>query len=163
LPEDVRQNVINLFQDRLSDGLDLLLQTKQAHWNVKGTEFIALHKLFDRIHKELREQVDTIAERIVQLGGVAHGTSKVISKNSSLPEYPLTIFDWQDHVEFLSNSMGTYCSLIRKGIEQVSDWNDPVSEDILIQTSRSLDKNLWFVESHLFHKKSGESEMKEVA
>ena len=163
LPEDVRQNIIHLFQELLSDGIDLMLQTKQAHWNVKGSQFIAVHKLFDRIHKEVKEGVDNVAERIVQLGGVAQGTCQVISKNTTLPEYPLNIFDWQEHAEFLSDSIAAFCSLTRKGIDQVSDWNDPVSEDILIKISRDLEKDLWFVESHLFQDKADDSDIQEVA
>jgi starvation-inducible DNA-binding protein len=78
--------VIELLNARLADCKDLQTQTKQAHWNVKGPNFIGLHELFDKINEEVDEYVDEIAERAVQLGGVAEGTARVVAKRSTLPD-----------------------------------------------------------------------------
>src|SRR5215510_9486845 len=88
LAEATRAKVIELLNARLADSIDLQTQTKQAHWNVKGPHFIALHELFDKINEEVEDYVDVIAERIVQLGGVAEGTARMAAKRSSLAEYP---------------------------------------------------------------------------
>lgn len=48
--------------------MDLETQAKQAHWNVKGLNFVALHKLFAEINEDVEEYVDRTAERVVQLG-----------------------------------------------------------------------------------------------
>ena len=93
LPESARIKVIELLNARLADCKDLQTQTKQAHWNVKGPNFIGLHELFDKINEAVDEYVDEIAERAVQLGGVAEGTARVVAKRSTLPEYPLNIAD----------------------------------------------------------------------
>src|SRR5436305_736048 len=87
LPEGTRRQVIELLNARLADAIDLQTQTKQAHWNLKGPSFIALHKLFDEINEDVEDYVDLIAERAVQLGGVAEGTARTIAKRSSLAEY----------------------------------------------------------------------------
>ena len=71
LPEAARVKAVDLLNARLADCIDLQTQTKQAHWNVKGQHFIALHELFDKINEEVEDYVDDIAERAVQLGGVA--------------------------------------------------------------------------------------------
>src|SRR5207247_8327188 len=91
LPENVRSQVSDLLNNRLAEAIDLQTQVKQAHWNVKGPQFIALHKLFDEINDAVVEYVDLLAERVVQLGGTAEGTARVVAERSELPEYPLTI------------------------------------------------------------------------
>src|SRR5262249_14337477 len=70
LSEAIRIKAIELLNARLADCIDLQTQTKQAHWNVKGPHFIALHELFDKINEEVEDYVDEIAERAMQLGGV---------------------------------------------------------------------------------------------
>jgi starvation-inducible DNA-binding protein len=73
LSEKTRRNVIVILNERLSDAIDLQSQVKQAHWNVKGPHFIALHELFDKISDAMLEQIDEIAERITSLGGTPKG------------------------------------------------------------------------------------------
>src|SRR5438132_12146012 len=103
LPETTRRPMIDLCNARLADAIDLQTQTKQAHWNVKGPNFIALHELFDKINEEVEDYVDDIAERAVQLGGVAEGTARMVAKRSSLREYPANAVDGHSHVEALSS------------------------------------------------------------
>src|SRR6266576_5097778 len=97
LPEPIRRKSIDLLNQHLADVLDLGLQTKQAHWNVKGPHFIGLHELFDKVAEELEEFTDNLAERAVELGGVAQGTVQVVSKRSKLAAYPLNLMSGQDH------------------------------------------------------------------
>src|SRR5579863_2180939 len=91
IPEKVRTEVVEILNSRLADSVDLMHQAKQAHWNVKGPAFIALHKLFDEIVDAAQEYMDLLAERVVQLGGAAEGTVRVASLRSSLKEYPPNI------------------------------------------------------------------------
>src|ERR1700716_832063 len=101
LPENVRSQVSDLLNNLLADAIDLQTQSKQAHWNVKGPQFIALHKLFDEINEDVEEYVDLLAERVVQLGGVAEGTARTLAERTTIPEYPLNIAGGQDHVDAL--------------------------------------------------------------
>ena len=146
--EKVRVQMETILQDRLADSIDLQTQAKQAHWNVKGPGFIALHELFDKIAEESEEYPDLIAERIVQFGGVAEGTIQVVVNRSNLPAYPLVLTTGHEHVEALSHALAVYGELIRIAIKQASELDDPATADIFTQISRSVDKNLWFIEAH---------------
>src|ERR1700689_2913668 len=86
-----RTKLIHLLSMRLCDAIDLQTMCKQAHWNVKGENFIGLHELFDKINEEVEDYVDDIAERAVQLGGIVEATSRVVARHTTLPEYPVTV------------------------------------------------------------------------
>ena len=148
LPGDVRARAVELLNNRLADCVDLQSQCKQAHWNVKGPQFIGLHKLFDDVYEETGEYVDLIAERVVQLGGIAEGTVRVASQRSSLTEYPLVLSSGEDHVNALSDVLAQFSGKAREAIEELDELEDPDSADILTEVSRGVDKWLWFVEAH---------------
>ncbi len=148
LPETARVKVIELLNARLADCTDLQTQTKQAHWNVKGPNFIALHELFDKINEDVEDYVDDLAERVVQLGGVAEGTARMVAKRSALAEYPAAV-DGRSHVEALSSALATFGKAARKGIGQADELGDLDTADLFTEISRGIDKWLWFVEAHL--------------
>lgn len=149
IPLVKRDKIASILNRILSDAIDLGLQTKQAHWNVKGDNFIALHELFDQVYTEVAAAVDMIAERIVQLGGTAEGTVRVIAKQSRLKEYPLAIADSGKHVEALSSAIAAFNAPARKAIDDTGALGDAITADMLTGIVRGLDKQLWFVESHL--------------
>src|SRR5262245_48240032 len=148
LSEKIRVQVSGILQERLSDALDLVTHAKQAHWNVKGPAFIALHELFDKVYEHAGEYADLLAERIVQFGGIAEGTVRATAKRSELPEYPLNISSGHEHVEALSRSLAYFGSVVRQGIDRSDELGDKDTADIFTEISRSVDKDLWFVEAH---------------
>src|SRR5215468_6047205 len=149
LPESTRTKIIALCNARLADAIDLQTQTKQAHWNVKGPTFIALHELFDKVNEDVEDYVDDIAERAVQLGGVAEGTARMSAKRSSLAEYPAKAVDGHSHVEALSSALAAFGTAARKAIVQANELGDLDTADLFTEVSRGIDKWLWFVEAHL--------------
>ena len=149
LPEPTRVKIIALLQEHLANSLDMGSQAKQAHWNVKGPDFIALHELFDKIHEESEKAIDLIAERIVQLGGIAEATLRSAAKRTHLPEYPLNIAAGHEHVQALSTSIASYADGIRKAISHADEVKDVDTVDLLTEVSRGMEKYLWFVEAHL--------------
>jgi starvation-inducible DNA-binding protein len=149
LPESSRINAIGLLNQRLADCIDLQSQCKQAHWNVKGPSFIALHKLFDEINEEVEDYVDLLAERVVQLGGIAEGTARTVANRSSLQDYPLNLSSGAEHVAALSDALAQFGRTARIGIEEMNELEDADSADILTEISRGTDKWLWFVEAHI--------------
>ena len=149
LPEGVRARAVELLNARLADCIDLQTQTKQAHWNVKGPSFIALHELFDKVNEEVEDCVDDIAERAVQLGGVAEGTARMVAKRSSLRDYPANTVDGHSHVDALSAALAVFGAAARKAIDQANELGDLDTADVFTEISRGIDKWLWMVESHL--------------
>jgi len=148
LARDTRVEVIALLNQRLAEAIDLQTQSKQAHWNVKGPTFIALHKLFDEINEDVEGYVDEIAERIVQLGGIAEGTVGAVEERSKLPDYPLALSTGAEHVAALSDALAAFGRTIRIGIEEMNELEDAGTADLLTGISRGVDKWLWFVEAH---------------
>jgi starvation-inducible DNA-binding protein len=149
LPGKTRERIIELVNARLADASDLYSQTKQAHWNVKGSSFIALHELFDDVAGVVLNYVDLIAERAVQLGGTAVGTVRSAAAASSLSEYPIDITDGYDHVNALSSALASFGHLARRAIDVASELGDQGTADLFTEVSRGIDKYTWFVEAHL--------------
>lgn len=149
ISKDKREKLVALLNARLADASDLKSQTKQAHWNVKGMSFIALHELFDQIATSVEGHVDLLAERITTLGGTAMGTVRLAAQNSSLSEYPHEITDGPAHVDALSTALADFGKAVRKGIDESTDLGDQDTADIFTEISRDIDKHLWFVEAHI--------------
>jgi starvation-inducible DNA-binding protein len=152
LSEKVRRNIIVILNDRLANAIDLQSQVKQAHWNVKGPHFIALHELFDKISDVVFEQIDEIAERVTSLGGTAEGTVAVAAKRSKLKNYPLSITAGKDHLFYLSTQIAAFGKSVRAAIADSDELGDADSADLFTGISRDLDKYLWFLEAHLQEK-----------
>jgi starvation-inducible DNA-binding protein len=143
-----RKKIIAQLSPLLSDAQDLYSQTKQAHWNVRGANFIALHELFDKIAGEVNDAVDMIAERIAQLGGSPTGTIRVAAKQSRLKEYPLSISDGAKHIDALSSALAAFNAFMVQAIEDTDDLDDEITSDMCTQIARGFDQQLWFLEAH---------------
>jgi starvation-inducible DNA-binding protein len=148
LPRATREKAIALLDARLADAVDLQTQLKQAHWNVKGPTFIALHELFDKITESVEDYVDDLAERVVQLGGTAHGTARQAANRSTLPEYP-AVGAGHDHTEAVATVLAAFGKLARAAIDKADQLKDKDTADLFTEISRGIDKWLWFVEAHL--------------
>ena len=149
IPEDTRAKVIEYLNQNLADAFDLMSQSKQAHWNVKGQNFWQLHKLFDEIAGEVVEWVDMVAERIAALGGYATGTARMAAAASRLPEFPTDITEGMDFVKAMVERLAAYSNSAREGIDKTEKWGDVDSSDLLTEISRCADKYLYFLEAHL--------------
>lgn len=147
IPE--RARVIEILNARLADATDLKTQTKHAHWNVKGSHFIQYHELFDQIAPHFDDYADLLAERAVQLGGIANGTLREAAAASSIPEYDLSAVDGKEHIKALVKNISKFASLVREAIDQTDELGDKDSADIFTEISRQTDKDLWFLEAHI--------------
>ena len=143
-----RAKLVDLLNTNLANAIDLALQSKQAHWNVKGTDFIALHELFDQVYTEATAWVDLIAERAVQLGGVAKGTLASVSSSTALGVYDESLADGPEHVEALSSALSVFGGAVRSAIDASGKLGDDGTADLFTEVSRAADKMLWFVEAH---------------
>jgi starvation-inducible DNA-binding protein len=158
LSPTTRQAAIEMLNEHLADAIDLQLQAKQAHWNIKGPNFVGLHELFDRVAAQATEYADLIAERAVALGGVARGTLQAVAKRSQLREYPLNIGDWRAHVRAMQDALATFGRGARRAIDDANALNDADTADLFTEISRGADKTLWMVEAHIQDARAEENE-----
>jgi len=149
LESNTKTEMIDLLNAGLALAIDLALVTKQAHWNLKGPTFIAVHELLDQLRDDLDEHVDIIAERAAQLDGIALGTLQAVSKSSKLSPYPLDIRKVPDHLGALVERYAAVSRAARESIDTADEAGDADTADIFTAFSRTLDKNLWFLRSHL--------------
>ncbi len=149
LDSNTKTAAIQMLNARVADCIDLALIVKQAHWNLKGRNFIGVHLMLDGFRGEVDEFVDTMAERVVQLGGTALGTTQVVSKESKLASYPTDIYLVEEHLKALIDRFSAAGNAVRANISEVDEAGDADTADIFTEVSRGLDKNLWFLEAHL--------------
>jgi starvation-inducible DNA-binding protein len=149
LADNTRKAMIALLNARLADAIDLRLAVKQAHWNVKGPNFIALHELFDAIQGRIDGFVDDIAERVTTLAGIAGGTVQVAAAGSTLEPYPTDVTAQKAHLEAVADRLAAFGKLVREAIDASDEAGDKDTADLFTGVSRAIDKDLWFVEAHL--------------
>ncbi|MDB5398442.1 MAG: starvation-inducible DNA-binding protein [Acetobacteraceae bacterium] len=149
LKSNAKSVAIELLNARVADCIDLALLTKQAHWNLKGRQFIGVHEMLDGFRTQVDEFVDTMAERVAQLGGTALGTTQTTAKATTLPPYPTDIYAIPDHLSALIDRYGKAANNVRECIDQADEAGDADTADVFTEVSRGLDKALWFLEAHV--------------
>jgi len=149
IPPSSREKINKVLNQHLADSFDLMSQVKQAHWNVKGSDFWQLHKLFDEVAARAAEWVDEFAERITALGGYANGTVRMAAASSTLPEFPTEITDSMDYVRAVADRLAAFTNSARAAIDQTDKLGDADTADLFTEISRCADKYLYFLEAHL--------------
>ena len=136
-------------QERLVDGIDLALAIKQAHWNLKGPQFIGIHEMLDGFRDEMDDFNDKVAERITQLGGTARATTQAVDAETKLPPYPVDIYAIADHLAALIDRYASYANAVRQNIDDTDEAGDAGTADLFTEICRGVDKQLWFLEAHV--------------
>jgi starvation-inducible DNA-binding protein len=149
ISEDARSDIIDLLNDRLADAFDLYGQAKQAHWVVRGTDFFQLHELYDGVAEAVLPLVDELAERVGQLGGAARGTVRMAAKGTSLDEFPDDAIDGSETLDVVADRLAVCAAGMRSAIDDAEKLGDIATSDLFTEATRTLDKQLWFVEAHL--------------
>jgi starvation-inducible DNA-binding protein len=142
-----RGEAIALLNEALADLSDLYSQAKQAHWNVRGKKFYQLHLLFDQAAGSVEGHIDTVAERVTQLGGYAEGTVRMAAKNSRLPEWPVNLDAEEEFVAAITDRFAITANALRAAIDAAAKVGDADTADLFTGVSRDLDKSLWFLEA----------------
>jgi starvation-inducible DNA-binding protein len=148
LPEQIRSRSVALLNRHLASAIDLHAQVKQAHWNVRGPTFIAIHELFDKVADVVEEFSDNIAERAGTLGGTAEGTVQTAAERSFLEPYRLGVADAEAHIEAVTAALASFGESVRNAIDESDQFGDIDTSDLFTEVSRGIDQQLWLVESH---------------
>lgn len=149
LADETRVQMIELLNQNLADIFDLYSQTKQAHWNIKGMNFMQLHELFDQLADDVLPFADELAERVTALGGVALGTTRLAAANTRLTNMPTDLVDGHDFVTALVDRFAVVSNNVREAIDTASNAGDEATADLFTEITRALDKDLYFLEAHL--------------
>jgi starvation-inducible DNA-binding protein len=150
LSENIRSKSVELLNRHLAAAIDLHAQVKQAHWNVRGPTFIAIHELFDKVADAVEGYSDTIAERAAALGGAAEGTVHVAVERSFLERYKLGVTDEKSHISAVTAALAAFGDSAWKAIDESAAFGDQDTSDVFTEISRDVDHQLWLVESHLY-------------
>ncbi len=145
ISDKTAQKVIKVLNASLANVIDLTLDGKQCHWNLQGPGFIGVHQLLDETAERIREISDTIAERIVVLGGEPNGIASRVAKDSILKDYPTNITEVDEHVRELTSRYKKVAETLRKAIDEVGETGDEDTADLLTEASRIIDKDAWFI------------------
>ena len=148
LDRDTATTLVGILQERLVALLDLGLTIKHIHWNVVGPHFIGVHEMLDPEAENVNDLVDAIAERITMLGGSPNGLSGAIVAQRSWDDYALG----RDLVDAHLAALDLVCAGVieshRAAIDETEKL-DPVTQDMLIGQTASLEQFHWFVRAHL--------------
>jgi starvation-inducible DNA-binding protein len=147
LKDNTKKTSIAVLSGCVIDGIDLYNATRHAHWNVKGPHFHALHIMFETFYGQLATDIDELAERLVQLGGTAIGTSQAVTGGTRLPAYPTDLKAGMGHVAALLDRYTAVAKTVRDGIDQTDAAGDADTADLLTNVSQNLDKAVWMMEA----------------
>jgi starvation-inducible DNA-binding protein len=145
---NIRGQSVEILNWHLAAAIDLRSQIKQASWNVRGPNFIALRELFEEVAGRVERYSDTIASRAAALGGTAHGTIATASKRSFLAPYVLGIANEQLHLLALSSAMAAFGRSVREAIQKTSSIGDAGTAGVFTEIGLGIDLELWLVEAH---------------
>ncbi|TAJ21411.1 MAG: DNA starvation/stationary phase protection protein Dps [Dehalococcoidia bacterium] len=142
-------SVVDTLNHHVALAADLRSQVKQAHWNVVGPNFIALHHLFDDQAEFLLAHVDLFAERVRALRGVARGTVRMAATESPLKEISAGELPSETAVRAILDRFEVYSGSLAMAIKAAGDVDDSSTEDIYIEAQRQVDLHAYFLRSHL--------------
>ena len=135
----------------LADEFVLYLKTRNAHWNVEGPDFHAVHVYFEQLYTELETIIDEVAERIRKLGHYAPATFKEYLALTHLSEKAIGKNDSLSYMKGLLSDHEAVIMYLRGSVEKIStDFEyDFGTEDYLTTLLEYHEKTAWMLRSHL--------------
>jgi len=144
-----RKKLAAILNQTLADMSDLKSHAKQAHWNLRGENFVSYHKLADKVADEADAAADSVAERCAQIGGYVYGLLSHAAKNTTVPAFPEDVNDEEDCMDALLESVSHICGTCRKNIAATQDLSDYATSDMYIDITRAFDKLAWMLNASL--------------
>ncbi|SIN73371.1 Dps family protein [Agromyces cerinus] len=145
---DVASGVAQFLTPVVQELVALAVNGKQAHWHVRGVNFIAVHELLDEVVAHAQEWADLAAERVVALGLPVDGRLKSVADKSGAANPKLGFQPYDEAIADVVAQIDLTAEKLAEAIEGLDEL-DPVSQDVVIEIRRGLDKDRWFLFSHV--------------
>ena len=133
-------------QDALVDLVALGLNAKQAHWHVHGPNFLPVHQHLDALVEDSRAWADLVAERAVALGAAVDGRPATVASDASVDTFPAGYVEDGKAVALIAEQVGAVVLGLRRSVAALGEL-DPVSQDLVIEVLRGLEKHLWMLQA----------------
>jgi starvation-inducible DNA-binding protein len=140
-------HILNTF---LADEIALYIKTRNAHWNVEGSDFHEKHKFFEEHYEELDEVMDEVAERIRMLGHYAPATLKAYLELTHLTEATRQKNDGAGFVKELLADHESIIIRLRENIKLTADeLGDAGTSDFITGLVEKHEKMAWMLRVQL--------------
>lgn len=150
LEDDVCLKSVNNLNQVLADTITIRDMYKKHHWQVVGHTFYQLHLLFDKHYEEQTELVDTIAERIQRLGGIALAMAADIAEETKIERPPRGREEAPVQISRLLEAHEIILKECRDYAKQADEDGDDGTNDVLVSdVIRTNERHVWFISEHL--------------
>jgi len=145
---DITSGVAQFLGPVVTDLTALSVDSKQAHWHVRGANFQAIHELLDMIVDHARDYADTAAERVVALGLPIDARIQTVGAKATTPKLTAGFQQSDVIIAEVIASIDAALVTIRAAVTELAEL-DPVSQDVAIEIARALEKDRWFLFAHV--------------
>lgn len=150
LSEKVCKASVTALNQVLVDTMTLRDLYKKHHWQVAGHTFYSLHLLFDKHYEEQAELVDTIAERIQLLGGLAIAMAPDVAELTKIERPPKGREEVPVQISRILEAHELICTEAREFAGQADEHGDDGTNDLLVSDVLRLNElQSWFVAEHV--------------
>jgi len=150
LAHETRLESCQLLNQILADTMILYSLYKKHHWQMRGPTFEQLHLLLDKHAGEQLELIDTLAERVQQLGGVAIAEMRHVAEVTTIERAPDGVEEVPAMLARLLSAHEAIITAVRAAIEQTAQNGDGGSNDLLMgDVLRTHEQQVWFLAEHL--------------
>lgn len=143
-----REEIASVLQEALVDLVALSLNGKQAHWHVTGRQFVPVHEELDAVVADARDWADLVAERAITLGVPVDGRPDTVARTASVEDFPEGFVDDDKVVAVVAQQVEQVVTRMRAGVQDVGE-RDVVTQDVIIEVLRGLEKHLWMLQAQL--------------
>jgi starvation-inducible DNA-binding protein len=145
---DVAAGVAQFLSPVVIDLTALVVNGKQAHWHVRGRNFIGVHELLDTVVAHAQEWADLAAERIVALGLPVDGRLQTVAEKTTTAVLPAGFQQSDETIASVIAQIDAALVGVNAAVKELDEL-DQTSQDVAIEIARGLDKDRWFLFAHI--------------
>ena len=148
---DATAGVAQFLEPVVIDLEAMVVNTKQAHWHVRGANFQAVHELLDLVVEHIQDYADNAAERVVALGLPIDARIETVAKKTTVPPLSAGFQQAETTIAEVIAQLDATLATVRTAIDELDEL-DPVSQDVAVEIARGLEKDRWFLFAHIASK-----------